>query len=325
MQPEHTQAFRDTAPSTEPLPTSRISTVQHGIHSLSTALHSLGNLSQGADAGGVREIGDEREGSDGAENTGIGCDSNDCGDTTPPKDDGDITSPLKQKKDIISQYEARDASPPHCDTGSHVKKTNWQGRLDSPISKFPSGIASILLFVQSCRLIVGLSTEVLIHSLSFLDPQTLLTASLVSRHFHSLIASSNVWRSAFSRYFPSASLDQISSDLHESAALSSSQDRRFFTRLSAGGGGDDLWRKEYILRTRLLRDLARGKPHISASRSSPVSKNSQGSVVITYNALTGPMSHLAAGFSSRGVRLLHASVETIVATASDATVGRGCS
>ena len=71
MQPEHTQAFQDTAPSTEPLSTSRISTVQHGIHSLSAALHSLGDLSQGADADGVRGIGDDRGSSDEAENTGI--------------------------------------------------------------------------------------------------------------------------------------------------------------------------------------------------------------------------------------------------------------
>jgi len=182
-------------------------------------------------------------------------------------------------------------------------------------------------FAQSCRLTVDLSKEVLIHCLSFLDPQTLLAASLVSRRFHSLIASSDVWRSAFSQYFPSTSLNQISSNIRESVAFSSSQDRRFFTRLSAGGSGSDPWRREYILRTRLLRDLARGKPHSSASRLSPTSKNSQGSVIITYNALTGPISvsHLAAGFSSRGVRLLHASVDTIVITASDATAGRGYS
>lgn len=323
MQPEHTQAFQDTAPSTESLPASRISTAQHGIHNLSTALHSLSDLSRGADAGGIRGIGDEHGSSDGAGNSGMSCDSNGRGDTTPHKDDGDIISPPKQKKDAISQYEARGASPPLCDTGFHVKKTNWQGRLDSPISRFPSGIASIL-FEQRNGLIVDLSAEVLIHSLSFLDPQTLLTASLVSRRFHSLIASPDVWRSAFSRYFPSASLDQVSSDIRESVAFSSSQDRRFFTRLSAGGSGSDPWRREYILRTRLLRDLARGKPHSSASRSSPKSKNSQGSVIITYNALTGPISvgHLAAGFSSKGVRLLHASVDTIVITASDATAGR---
>ncbi|KAG0131024.1 hypothetical protein HOY82DRAFT_519830 [Tuber indicum] len=304
MQTEHTQAFQDTAPSTEPLPTSRAPTAQHGIHSFSTALPSLDDLSQGAGAGGVRGIGGERAGNDEAEDTGMNSNSNGLGDTTHPKGDWDTISPSKRKKDIISQYEARGTSPPNRGTGFHVKMTNWQGRLDSPISRFPN--------------------EVLIHSLSFLDPQTLLAASLISRRFHSLISSPDAWRSAFSRHFPTTSLDQSSSDLHESAAFSSSQDRRFFTRLSAGGSGGDLWRKEYILRTSLLRDLAKGKPHKSASHSSPMNKNSQGSVVITYNALTGPMSvsHIAAGFSPRGVRLLHASLDTITITASDATVGK---
>ncbi|RPB02292.1 hypothetical protein L873DRAFT_1787684 [Choiromyces venosus 120613-1] len=299
-----TTAFQDTAPSTEPLPTSRVSTAQHGIHSLSNAFPSLSNLSQGLSADGVRGIEDEQGSKDGAENTGMSYGSNGQGDTTPPKDDGNIIFPSKHKKDIISQYEARGASPPHGDTGFQVKKTNWQGRLDSPISRFPN--------------------EVLIHSLSFLDPQTLLTASLISRRFHSLISSSDAWRSAFSRYFPSTLLDQNASELHESAAFSSSQDRRFFTRLSAGGSGGNLWRKEYILRTRLLRNLAKGKAHISTSHSSSMSKNPQGSVVITYNALTGPMSvsNIAADFSPRGVRLLHASTDTIIVTASDATVGK---
>ncbi|KAG0635083.1 hypothetical protein HOY80DRAFT_911283 [Tuber brumale] len=304
MQTEHTQAFQDTAPSTEPLPTSQAPTAQHGIHSLPTALPSLVHLSQGAGAGGVRGIGGGRAGNDETENTGMNSDYNGLGDMTHPEGDWNIISPSKRKKDIISQYEARGTSPPHRGTGFHVKKTNWQGRLDSPISRFPN--------------------EVLIHSLSFLDPQALLTASLISRRFHSLISSPDAWRSAFSRHFPSTSLDQNSSDLHGSAAFSSSQDRRFFTRLSAGGSGGDLWRKEYILRTSLLRDLAKGKAHISASHSGSMSKNSQGSVVITYNALTGPMSvsHIAAGFSSRGVRLLHATLDTITITASDATVGK---
>ena len=144
MQPEHTQAFQDPAPSTESLPTSRISTAQHGIRNLSTTLHPLSDLSQGADAGGIHGVGGEHGSSDGAENSGMSCDSNGHGDTTPHKDDGDIISPPKQKKDVISQYEAKGASPPHCDTGFHVKKTNWQGRLDSPISRFPSGITSVL-------------------------------------------------------------------------------------------------------------------------------------------------------------------------------------
>ncbi|PWW79274.1 hypothetical protein C7212DRAFT_272810 [Tuber magnatum] len=324
MQTEHIQAFQDTTPSTEPLPTSRVSTAQHGIHGLSTAPLPLSDLSLGAGAGGVRGIGDKQGSNDCAENTGMNYDSGGLGGTTSPNDDGNIISPSKQKKDIISKYEARGSSPPHCDTGFHVKKTNWHGRLDSPISRFPNGSPTTLVCPILFRLTLDPFTEVLIHSLSFLDPQTLLTASLISRRFHSLIASPDAWRSAFSRYFPSTSLGRDSSGVRESATFSSSQDRRFFTRLSAGGSSGDLWRKEYILRTRLLRNLAKGKTHTSAGHSGPVDKNSQASFVITYNALTGPLSvsHLAADFSSRGVRLLHASVDAAVITASDAIIGK---
>ncbi|CUS08603.1 unnamed protein product [Tuber aestivum] len=325
MQTEHTQASQGTTPSTEPLPTPRASTGQHGIHSLSTTPHPLSDLSLGAGAGSARGIGDEQGSDDGAEDAGMNYDSGGWGGTTLPKVDGNIISPSKQKKDIISQYEARGASPPHCGTGFQVKKTNWQGRLDSPISRFPNGYSfTSVLCPKLFGLTLDLSTEVLVHSLSFLDPQTLLTASLISRRFRSLISSPDAWRSAFSRYFPSTSLSQASSDIHESAASSSSQDRRFFTRLSAGGSVGDLWRKEYILRTRLLRGLAKGRAHTFTSRSSPASKGSQGNVIITYNALTGPMSvsHIAADFSSGGVRLLHASADTIAIAASDATIGK---
>lgn len=167
-------------------------------------------------------------------------------------------------------------------------------------------------------------TEVLIHALSFLDPQTLLSVAFVSRRFHSLVTSSHAWQSAFSRYFPSSVANPPSLDGHESAAFSSSQDRRYFTRLSTSDDNSDLWRKEYILRTRLLRDLARGKANISTNFTTNVSHNSHGSV-ITYPAATGSwsVSHIAASFTPRGVRLLHASVHSPgVVSASDPTIGK---
>lgn len=167
--------------------------------------------------------------------------------------------------------------------------------------------------------------EVLIHALSFLDPQTLLSAALISRRFYSLVTSSHAWRSAFSRYFPSPLVNSSSFDAHESAAFSSSQDRRYFTCLSGPENNGNAWRKEYILRTRLLRSLARGKANISTNLTTPISHNSHGSVVITYPAATGAwsVSHIAANFTPRGVRLLHASVHTPgVVSASDPTTGR---
>lgn len=166
-------------------------------------------------------------------------------------------------------------------------------------------------------------TEVLVHALSFLDPQTLLDVAFVSRRFHSLVTSSHAWRSAFSRYFPSSVVNLPSLDGRESAAFSSSHDRRYFTRLSAIDDNSDLWRKEYILRTRLLRDLARGKTNIGTNFTTSFSHNSHGSV-ITYPAAAGSwsVSHIAASFTPR-VRLLHASIHSPgVVSASDPTIGK---
>lgn len=167
--------------------------------------------------------------------------------------------------------------------------------------------------------------EVLIHALSFLDPQTLLNAALISRRFHSLVTSSHAWRSAFSRYFPSAVANPPLFDDRESAAFSSSQERRYFTRLSGSDDNGNSWRKEYILRTRLLRSLARGKANISTNLTTGTSHNYHGSVVITYPAATGSwsVSHITANFTPRGVRLLHASVHTPgVVSASDPSNGK---
>ncbi|KAH8149638.1 uncharacterized protein LAJ45_06269 [Morchella importuna] len=217
-----------------------------------------------------------------------------------PRDDGGSEYP--SKKDAIRKYEEMGVFPT-TETAFRIKKTNWDGRRDSPISKFPN--------------------EILIHALSFLDPQTLLTAALISRRFYSLVTSPDAWRSAFSRYFPSIIFDKSSSDIYESPALSSSQDRRHFTRLSASDNGINSWRREYILRTRLLRSLSKGKASLATSASSPTNQNSHGSIIITYPAAAWSVSHITASFTPRGVRLLHASVHTPgVVSASDPTIGR---
>lgn len=217
-----------------------------------------------------------------------------------PQDDGGSES--ASKNDTIRKYEAMGPSFAR-EPSFRIKKTNWDGRRDSPISRFPN--------------------EILIHALSFLDPPTLLTAALISRRFHSLVTSPDAWRSAFSRFFPSITANKSSDDIHESPALSSSQDRRYFTRLSACDNGVNSWRREYILRTRLLRSLARGKSSLPTSAINPTNQNSHGCIIITYPAAAWSVSHIAAGFTPRGVRLLHASIHTPgVISASDPTIGR---
>ena len=99
--------------------------------------------------------------------------------------------------------------------------------------------------------------EVLIHAIAHLSPTDLAAVSLVSRHFHTVVTTPHAWQVAFARYFPGPlSLEDATSlsALEESGAVVRSEKRRF-TRLTALAS----WRSEYILRTRLLRSLARGK------------------------------------------------------------------
>ncbi|KAL7269159.1 hypothetical protein RUND412_008189 [Rhizina undulata] len=206
-------------------------------------------------------------------------------------------TPARRLVDRINEYESMGYPSPLAgrETGFIVKKTDWTGREDSPISEFPS--------------------EILLHSLSFLDPLSLLNVALVSRRFHDLLHSQAAWRTAFTKYFPSASGSSTVLDTHESTALSSSQDRRYFTRLSASLNGN-AWRKEYILRTLLLRSLARGKRAAGMNFLTP--GHSQGTMIITYLPSAGlnAVTHLAAKFGPKAPRIVHGSSSTGIVTAS---------
>ncbi|KAF8544729.1 hypothetical protein BDD12DRAFT_800999 [Trichophaea hybrida] len=197
------------------------------------------------------------------------------------------TSPAKANR--IAQYEAMTTSPSYgggFDAGFIVTKTNWTGKAlgDSPITRFPN--------------------EVLIHTLSFLEPSALLAASLISKRFHALVNSPHAWRSAFVRFFPPP---RVQLDDHGSPLAS--QDRRYFTRLHPVDTRENAWRKEYIQRTKLLRKLGRGNHR---------------DLVVTYPARTGEfsVSHMAASFTPNGIRAVHASLESQLVTASDPTIGK---
>ncbi|KAJ5567919.1 hypothetical protein N7450_010405, partial [Penicillium hetheringtonii] len=101
----------------------------------------------------------------------------------------------------------------------------------------------------------SLPNEVLTHILSHLPPHTLSAMTLVSRRFHSLVTTPHAWRVAFSRFFPGPqALEPARLATSDETELVS--DRRYFARLTALAS----WRSEYILRTRLMRSLGRGKP-----------------------------------------------------------------
>lgn len=168
-----------------------------------------------------------------------------------------------------------------------------------------------------------IAAEVLTHILSHLSPSSLSNISLVSQRFHELVTTPHAWRIAFSRFFPGAdalSISDTNSELSEDSDIRS--ERRFFTRLTALAS----WRSEYILRTRLLRSISRGRPAESPApavlgSSRPGTGNS-GSAHVTYSSnLTTLVDHLHAtfgtGFSKRLPRFIHGATDVGVASSSD--------
>lgn len=174
--------------------------------------------------------------------------------------------------------------------------------------------------------IASLPNEILTHALSHLSPNDLSAVSLVSRRFNSLVTTPHAWRVAFARYFPGpGSLPDPLTHLaleDEGEALRS--ERRSFTRLTALAS----WRSEYILRTRLLRSLARGKPVQTLSPSAIRSGQTQtANPTITYNAQTfTTVNHLhanfGAGLNKRAPRFIHGADDVGHASSSDPIAGK---
>ncbi|KAI1102268.1 hypothetical protein F4804DRAFT_313508 [Jackrogersella minutella] len=173
--------------------------------------------------------------------------------------------------------------------------------------------------------------EILTHILSHLHPDSHASVALVSKRFHALVTSSHAWRMAFQRFFPGQDAltttaqqqngvwDQDDSDVIHSEV-------RHFTRLTPQAS----WRSEYLLRTRLLRSLARGKPGTSYGGIGSSARTSQSgkkaSAVLTYNTkLPLPVTHINATFKPGGKRqprAIHGTSDFGVATISDPTIGK---
>jgi hypothetical protein len=145
-----------------------------------------------------------------------------------------------------------------------------------------------------------------------------------------MITTPHAWRIAFSRLFPGQ--DAIEDGTNVSRADVGDQqilrsERRSFSRLSALAS----WRSEYILRTRLLRSLARGKPAlfqpIGRSGSTRHSAGGQAAAVVTYSSnLVYPVSHMHATFGS-GLNkkipfFMHGASEYGVVTVSEPSIGK---
>ncbi|KAI1505385.1 hypothetical protein F5X99DRAFT_416138 [Biscogniauxia marginata] len=173
--------------------------------------------------------------------------------------------------------------------------------------------------------------EILTHILSHLHPDSHASVALVSRRFYSLVTTPHAWRMAFQRFFPgqdalsaitksqNGAWDQEDPDVVRSEV-------RYFTRLTPHAS----WRSEYLLRTRLLRSLSRGKPGSnsgnigSSSRTGHSSKKA--SAVLTYNTkLPSIVTHVHASFKPNGKkppRVVHGAADVGIGSASDPTAGK---
>ncbi|PGH17427.1 hypothetical protein AJ80_04797 [Polytolypa hystricis UAMH7299] len=179
---------------------------------------------------------------------------------------------------------------------------------------------------SAAQSIEAFPNEVLTHILSHLPPTSLSSMSLVSRRFHGLVTTPHAWRIAFSRYFQGPASLNADGDTEEYEYLLSL--RRAFARLTALAS----WRSEYILRTRLLRSLSRGKPaeHLLSNQLGAVRQISThtASAVFTYTShCLYPVTHIDGLFgptsSKKPPVFIHGASEQGVASVSDPTSGRG--
>ncbi|KAI1347555.1 hypothetical protein F5Y01DRAFT_294786 [Xylaria sp. FL0043] len=173
--------------------------------------------------------------------------------------------------------------------------------------------------------------EILTHVLSHLHPDSHASVALVSKRFYSLITTPHAWRMAFQRFFPGQDA-LFATNKAPGVAWGEDDDDtvrskvRVFVRLTPHAS----WRSEYLLRTRLLRSLSRGKPGASSggvgtsTRTAHTGKKA--AAVLTYNTkLPSMVTHLHATFKPNGKkppRVIHGGADLGVVSASDPSVGK---
>ncbi|KAI0852979.1 hypothetical protein F5Y00DRAFT_226496 [Daldinia vernicosa] len=173
--------------------------------------------------------------------------------------------------------------------------------------------------------------EILTHILSHLHPDSHASVALVSKRFYSLVTTPHAWRMAFQRFFPGQDALVTAVKPHGGVWYQDDSDLvrsevRHFTRLTSHAS----WRSEYLLRTRLLRSLVRGKPGSNSGGIGSSLRTSQSgkkaSAVLTYNTkVPTPVTHIHATFKPGGKkppRVVHGASEMGIASVSDPTCGK---
>ncbi|POS76149.1 hypothetical protein DHEL01_v205462 [Diaporthe helianthi] len=173
--------------------------------------------------------------------------------------------------------------------------------------------------------------EILTQILSHLHPDSHGSVALVSKRFYSLVTEPHAWRMAFLRYFPGPEATRTSENkaAHQGAGTEDANtvrsEFRYFTRLTSLAS----WRSEYLLRTRLLRSAARGKPGARVGGAGvslrPGHSSKKASAVLTYNTkLPWMISNMHAVFDNnkRGPKVIVGTRDLCVSTVSDPSIGK---
>lgn len=135
--------------------------------------------------------------------------------------------------------------------------------------------------------------EVLLQVLSHLPATDLLTVKLLSRRFYSLVNSPHAWISAFAKYFPGPTILKYARVKAVGVADEEGliTEKRAFARISAVPS----WTGEYLLRTKLLRCLLRGRPSLPFAAPSQ-RRPHKGYATFSFNSRLGTVTHLEANF-----------------------------
>lgn len=170
--------------------------------------------------------------------------------------------------------------------------------------------------------------EILTQILSHLHPDSHGSVALVSKRFYALVTEPHAWRMAFLRYFPGHEAMETSRravahqtpDKEDPNRLRS--EFRYFARLTPLAS----WRSEYLLRTRLLRSVARGKSGGGIGASSRSGRSAKkASAVLTYNTkLPWMVSNIHAVFANakKGPKVIVGTADLCVSTVSDPSSGK---
>ncbi|KKA27693.1 hypothetical protein TD95_002365 [Thielaviopsis punctulata] len=180
------------------------------------------------------------------------------------------------------------------------------------------------LVPQTVNNIQKLPNEILILVMSHLDAESQAAIVLVSRRFSSLMSADYAWRLSFSRFFPGRQAYHLRPSTRDTETNSRAIVANF-SRLTALA----TWRTEYMLRTRLLRNLMRGRPgggaHSIGSSSRSRGSNKKSNAVLTFNTkLPWLITHLHAVFENgkKQPQSIHGAGHLGVASTGDPSTGK---